>query len=171
MTGHEHVGEHYTKLSQSGTANDYLEGAVLQESGTDGSGFTAIAIDTDRATKSVRSYGWNEGYYQLRNEGHWTPLEPAGHRDKDHFAVSDGFAAYLRDPGAAFTHPQKTALALDDIFVFPDFKDESYSKEQADKRLSSMVRGERVIEHIQEFRRVVIMGGEKSGKTTLAKVI
>jgi len=29
MTGHEHVGEHYTKLSQSGTANDYLEGAVL----------------------------------------------------------------------------------------------------------------------------------------------
>lgn len=74
---------------------------------------------------------------------------------------------FLQDVGMlAEAHPQKDRLSLSDIFVGPDLV--KYDNLREDK---GTVNSKDLLEAISDYSRIVIAGGEQSGKTTLCKKI
>jgi len=76
--------------------------------------------------------------------------------------LSKEFKNFLEDTGMEFAHRNREHVSLDDIFVFPDLK--SLNKSVEDTR--SDISGENLWEC---GNRILVLGDEQSGKTTLAK--
>src|SRR5262249_26152445 len=85
---------------------------------------------------------------------------------RNQFQFSDGFAQWLEDPGAGYTHPQKEQLTLSDLFIYPDLQEVHYHREAPEQRL---VRSREVPTSVLNNKRVIIVAEEKAGKTSLAK--
>ncbi len=72
--------------------------------------------------------------------------------DKDYYAS-------MMDTGVKFTHPRKSSLNVDDVFVFQDIQEVN-----EDLKINSS----KFIDMEEDIIRVVIFGDELSGKTSLA---
>jgi 3',5'-cyclic AMP phosphodiesterase CpdA len=127
LTGHEHEPDHYQKYSFQVEVNEYLEGAVLQESDNpDRAGFHAICVDLVAQRQRVRSFSWNhEMFVPTQQAGvGWTQYKRGSRGGKRDFELTDEYARWLEEPGAAFDHPTKhDDLTLSDFFVFPNLKE------------------------------------------------
>lgn len=173
LTGHEHMADDYSKRTIRGERSEYVEGAVLQGGDPLPGGFNIILIDAERRERRTLLYEWRGDHYAAASDGEWQPFERHRRAGTARFEPTPTFATYLSDAGAPFTHPQKSALTLDDIFVYPDLSDESdtYVRERAEVRMPSIIRGEDMFGQVRRHKRVLIMGGEKSGKTSLCKAL
>lgn len=82
-------------------------------------------------------------------------------------SVSDSFKEnFLNDAGfLVHSHPRKESLRLDDIFVYPDLDKESPDSE------SVKYNAEKLEKELRSLGKVVISGGNQSGKTTLSKKV
>jgi len=96
----------------------------------------------------------------------WFPFIRSKFLEKDEFKVNDEFKSYLNDAGAPFTHPRKSRITLNDIFVYPDLKELNLQSEPKWELLQ-----QKFIDYILENRKIIIIGAGYSGKTTLSKKI
>ncbi|OUL19727.1 hypothetical protein BV378_31370 [Nostoc sp. RF31YmG] len=76
--------------------------------------------------------------------------------------LSDEFRDFLDNTGIKFTHRNREYVSLNDLFVFPNLR---IIKESLEEPLSN-IPGEKVWEF---GSRILILGDEQSGKTSLAK--
>lgn len=77
------------------------------------------------------------------------------------------FGDFLQDVEMlAEAHSQKETVLLDDIFVYPELS--KYSSLKEDKEVIS---SEQLLKTILDYSRIVIVGEEQSGKTTMCKMI
>lgn len=77
------------------------------------------------------------------------------------------FRDWLADTAVPLQHDVKEDVCLEDIFIFPDFKNINSASGQYDHRLNSR----NTISEFSKFDRLLIIGTEQSGKTTLAKIL
>lgn len=166
MVGHEHVADQYSKRTIRGELNIYFEGAVLQDNSASESGFNIIILNLESQEHRLLSYSWNQNHYSLQQENEWQIFNRHKRLKSKQFENTAEFVEQLVDPGATFTHPNKSTITLGDIFIYPDFRDKSFTQ----KQVEDVVRGEQILECIREYHYTLIAGGDKAGKTTLSKL-
>ena len=86
---------------------------------------------------------------------------------KNCFDVSKAFSQYLEDTEIVFQHKNKESIFQSDIFIYPDLR--TFNKSDDDST-ELVVDSSRILAN-DEFETgvVLILGGEQSGKKTLAK--
>jgi UDP-2,3-diacylglucosamine pyrophosphatase LpxH len=167
LTGHEHSASTYIKTGLTGEQNEYIEGGVLQENGDPtSSSFNVVLIDLESETQEVRHYAWNGELYECVNEVAPQPFVRNKFRLKREFEVLPDFEDVLNDPDAAFAHPHKDRIQLDDVFIYPDCieLDAKHSK-----TTTRVVHGRDLISHILKKTHVIITAAERAGKTALSR--
>lgn len=93
------------------------------------------------------------------------PLRPVDLWFDRHF-----YEDFLNDLGCTLRHPKRAAqLALDEIFVFPQLRERDWRLGVSDDSKGLIVRSE-LIDEILKAPLTLVLGGENSGLTTLAKV-
>lgn len=172
LTGHEHEADHYLKYTFRGEVTEYVEGAVFQEaSRPDRSGFNVILVDLETQRQKLLTYYWDETFYAPNDvSGGWIPYSRGRRKAKKDFDFSLETQAWLEDPGVQFNHPAKSDLKLTDIFVFPNLR-EYKSTERSESAIGGLLDGEDFLTVLGSKRRVLILGRQQAGKTSLAKVI
>lgn len=123
----------------------------------------SLALPTDG--KSISSYpdhneGWKVVYDGLKR----VVLKDLEMRT---IRICDSFQAFLQDADILTkAHSQKTNVLIDDIFIYPDLRKINFTDDN-DKKISS----ERLIDELFEVNRILLIGENQSGKTTLCKIL
>lgn len=168
LTGHEHDHTRHVRRGSVGETNQYIEGGVLQDgSDKQNSSFNCILIDIDKKKQKFYHFEWSKDFYcpsSLSSE-EWEDLQVNQLIKRKEFEISTEFNKWLDDTGATFTNSRKGDLKLSDIFVCPDLYDLE-SKGDLVKYIAS----NSVIDYVLN-KNVIIIGEERSGKTSLAKRI
>jgi Calcineurin-like phosphoesterase len=170
LTGHEHAIAYYKKEAYSGLASNYVEGAAFSGGSADIAGFNAVIVDLGSCTERLFSFKWERDYYAVADVSNgWRPYRRSRiHRE---FELSEKMLEYLQDPGAQFTHPAKPNLRLEDIFVPPNVQELRIDEPDDVLKRNEIIESRDTLTYLGNSKRTLIMGGERSGKTTLAKVL
>jgi len=169
FTGHEHAMAYYKKESFSGLVTDYVEGTVFQEQGADSCGFNVALVDLESSQERLFSFEWNGDHFAEEEvtDG-WRPFRRS--KSRREFELADAVSEHLQDPGATFSHPAKPQLLLEDIYVPPNAQELTF-KDGKDLVRKGLVGSKDVLNFIANKHRLLIIGKERSGKSTLAKVL
>lgn len=170
LTGHEHESGQYVKTNRlSGEANEYVEGALLQEGQTQQSAFNAILIDLELEKQKFFNARWNGKLYVTEAvNATWQDFQRNKNRTRNEFVISTSWTEYLTNPGAGFTNSRKERLELDDIFVEPNLR-ELTRIDNVNQVVQLPIRGDQFWRRLIDTPHIAILGGESSGKTTLGK--
>lgn len=172
FTGHEHSHSH-EKREKSGSAVEHFEGSVLQDSSNfENSSFNIYRINFKSKTINSSVATFQKGVYIIKSK------EEIIYKKNKRFlgntyTLKDEFRFFLNEAGVGFQHPQKEKILLDDIYVYPEFfkieSSESVEEENTDGPcVSSSLLKDLKKENENKF---LIIGEEKSGKTSLAKML
>lgn len=172
LTGHEHeYGQHLRTDRVSGNTNEYVEGAVLQDSKSQESGFNAVLIDIEQEAQKFFNASWTGRLYEMRAvQASWQTFQRNKNRTRNEFVISSEWINYLTNPGAGFTNSRKEQLDLDDIFVEPNLR-ELTRIDNLSQVIQLPIRGEQFWRRLLDIPHLAVLGGETAGKTTLGKSI
>jgi predicted MPP superfamily phosphohydrolase len=170
LTGHEHVEGAFTKELISGERLEYVEGAVLETSGSAESGFNVILCDLQNQTQKIIQLKWNTDQYAAIVDRDWKPFlrNDLLHRRFDN---NREFSEYLKEIGMGFTHPRRTKLYLEDLFVYPDLQRISLAKDGFRKEISLLVPSEETAQFIIDEAQLLLLGYDFSGRSALARKV
>ncbi|WP_210484657.1 TIR domain-containing protein [Pantoea ananatis] len=89
-------------------------------------------------------------------------------QEQGKFTLNTQFKIYLSDLGFTIQHRKKEVLFLEDLFIYPDLKRTKYDFDDYDVFVSSKsaLNNTSVLN-----KKILIIGSEQSGKSTLAKTI
>lgn len=170
FTGHEHEGEVYAKAVLDAEEVQYFEGEVLQDSMATVSSFRAIFIDPNLMQQRISEFHWQGNLYAETEHG-WGPIAQNHARPKTAFDNNEQFAALMRDVGTGFTHPRKVkGLEREDLFIYPELTRRNLHKKAAGNSMASaFIHSHEVLNEICQAKKVVLLGSDLSGKTTLSR--
>ena len=173
LTGHEHVEKYTVMVGITGEEVSYSKGSVLQQDGgRERSGFNLIHIDLDERKQKIIQYTWKTDKYMRSAESPMFDFVRKRSLKAGVFEMSNEFANELEDVGAGFDHPRKDHLRLSDIFIYPDLRDSTFEIDENGKHKKQRpVKGSELVNYINSHRRVLIMGADLSGKSTLSKIV
>src|SRR5262249_45676077 len=132
------------------------------------SSFNVVLFDLAGRQQQTYHFVWNGERYLPEGEAYWRPFERNKRLLRNQFRFTDDFFESLDDPGAGYTHPHKDPVTLSDLFVYPDLQEIQYQRETPDQPL---VRSRDVGSYVLNGKRVLIVGDEKAGKTSMAKAL
>jgi predicted phosphodiesterase len=168
LTGHEHEPETVDITRDGVNSTLYVSGGVLQESLSPSiSTFVVIKLDLLENTRATVTFELTEsGFYQQAKScpTRQFPGNPA--RLGRPFDLNDVFSKELDDLGFVIHHPRKQFLTLRDIFVYPDLM---IVDEPSTPKTNHQLKSKDVASTVLKVGKVLISGGEKGGKTCLAK--
>lgn len=168
LTGHEHnTGATAMDDAFSGDSV-FIEGSVLQSnSGDNDSGFNVIEIDIDDGKYKYTPLKYVEnGYIEVDTVASWSSYKRLPERLLNEFRICDENNAWLKDPGANYSHPAKENIELSDFFVYPDL--EEIGDFDIDRNYFS---ASIFLDESRFNDGILIKGKEKSGKTSLLKTL
>lgn len=168
LTGHEHESDIYARVHGGTAHTQYIEGAVLQEHGSERSGFNALCIDTDGQTYESFRCDWQEDGYMASSLGSHQFIRNRL-LCKSQFRISGPFLEMLKEPAVPMFHPKKHDVQLDDLYVYPDMSCRASEKPQS--VTPRMVYGDDVVEFIRETEHTLILGDDMIGKTSFARKV
>jgi hypothetical protein len=166
LTGHEHEPANYVKEDSCGTRSEYVEGAVLQhrDSGVP-TGFNAVVLDLHRNEKSIAHFTWEaDKYLRATPTIEWRRFSRNRISARRVFDPSERHVQWLEEPGLQLTISAKADLTLSDFFVWPDFKEVSYTKKSLPP-----ISGATFLAKITGAKKILLAGADKSGKTAVCK--
>jgi hypothetical protein len=176
LTGHEHENELSQRSVDQGPTLSYLEGGVLQESNRPFlCSFNTIRLDFESDARLVKKYFWSEDHFDVEGTPQSELLMLNSLRRDRKFRLTHEFEKRLDEPEDLINHPKTADIRLSQIFSFPDLrKHEDQGQEPIDDKKSSSpisvwIRSDRVFEEISKRKNCLILGGDKAGKTSLAK--
>ena len=162
LTGHEHDGDSYTRLSQSGEETDYVEGAALGAASE--TGFNLVVVNLDASTNQIFRYSWKRDMY-VPGKSEARIFTRKQSLIASRFDNNAEFVNSLNDVGAGFFHPEKQ-LSLRDLFVYPELKVASITV-----KTQSSVQSWKVLQFVEGRDLLQIAGPPTSGKSTLARAL
>lgn len=169
FTGHEHEGSSHRRIPVEHEPTDYIEGCALQDShDREISGFNIAILDFAQRSAKVCIYGWKGDFYGMVGAPVVRQFSNHSRQIVGAFSPSVSFVGFLDDPGARYSHPKVGYVTLDQIFVYPDFRQISET-ETPKLTHNSIVNGRDAFASIASTEKVLITGTEKSGRTCLAK--
>lgn len=167
LNGHEHV-------SNAGAVDDrlsghslYFEAGALQPHG-DGEvpQFAVYTFDTANRNVAVSNLTIDSGACREVGPTEIRSLPSLSDKQSGIVEFKKEWLADLDNPGGNFTHVDKASVLLDDIFVYPDVKDWASEDTAKAQNFSS----ERLLTQLRDGKRYLLLGDERSGKTTLLHV-
>jgi hypothetical protein len=168
MTGHEHEADQFTVGTIRGERTEYFEGTALQTgSDASGTGFNTLLLDVAGRRCQFTLHTWQGDHYAAQEQSDWRPFQATLPDVAGRFEPADEFSKWLRDAGVGFTHPRKRDLHLQDIFVYPDLEDHT----PVEKNQEQTIRGDKIRDYILEHEKVLLLGDERCGRTSLAKML
>lgn len=168
FTGHEHDSANYTKIHKKQYI-EFVEGGVLQGDGRNICEFNIVCIDLENKEYSIDVYSWkDEDQYFEISSSEKSKFRRNTHRLRNEYAISDSFDEKLSDPGVKFSHPNKDSLTLEDIFVYPQIRQLHLPGDP--EWIKTILQGH-LLEFLLKNKKILFIGGDKSGKSSLAKVI
>ena len=172
LTGHEHEADSFSVSRTRGDNVTFVEGAAFQEHReSQYSGFNAVWVDLSSQTRKVVTYTWVEDHFEPETPHNpWLPFKRGGLVAKRDFVLNDEFEKFLDDPGANYSHPSNQPLTVHDLFVYPDAHELQLNEKRetiADKNIPSRD----LLKFILNKRRLVFLGQERIGKSTLSRVL
>lgn len=177
LTGHEHDHDDFIRLragreSCSGGARIVIGNALYTKEHGATLGFKCLQLD--RANGRVRTISFEQqqrnNHYAKKIETDWVQFAPNELRRLGRTKPTAEFEAFLNSLDLNFTHPLASRkLKLDDLLVLPNLK--VVNVENTDfGNFGDVVSGPDICAELLSQGRTLIVGGEQSGKTTLAKV-
>jgi Calcineurin-like phosphoesterase len=170
LTGHEHDSDYSERKGIGGDKVYCTEGGLLQESGTPASTFNLLIVDLGRKRMRVCQYDWGqtEGIYRPRDSADWQEFHRNKALTRQQFENSEDFHNFLNSVGVAFTHPVVDHLRLHDLFVYPDLEEQQFDRESRES-VFSVISGDRILDYVASRDKILFIGDDLSGKTSLAK--
>ncbi len=172
LSGHEHIN-HSGLIKENNTGNSfYFEANALQPHDADlQSGYSILNFDfgANSDSQAVRQTTYQINATEISiMEARDSSLADINSNPSPGLSLKVDFLRSISDPGGGFIHPDKEHLQLDDIFVYPELKKKKSreEKENSDSGQYS-VTSEEVIYSGDEELRLLILGEEKAGKSTL----
>jgi len=169
LSGHEHS-------SHAGITNDfelgsnlYFEANALQPHEAElKAGYSIVSFQLDDVKTAVQKvYELNETGIEIGEE-HTTSLEGMNSSLIECLNLKDDFLVKISDVGGGFIHPDKDHLEIDDLFVYPELKRKKYKNDKDDAEPASFsIPSEEILSPELDNLKLIILGEEKSGKTTL----
>lgn len=156
LSGHEHepVGER-RDINESGNTF-FIQGNALYGYSQEGNGFCIINLDLNKDGIRGYSFIWNGTIYvgkEIVNSYFRSNM-------RGRFILKKSFLDFIKkDEGKR---------QIEDYYVFPGLEYNSFVDEKDIKKIS-VESEEELISIIEQYSRIVISGGHKSGKTTMAK--
>ncbi|MBJ6766201.1 metallophosphoesterase [Myxococcaceae bacterium JPH2] len=167
LVGHEHASD-ITEIGRpSGTSALIIDAPALQSDGQR-SGFSLLKISLNSKTLTRVTFTWKgtTGSYQASRSDP-IRLERIGKAAHSNAKPRKAFLSDLRDIGANFTHPRAESLHLEDLFVWPDIAIRSFRR--LVKGTAIAYSGDQSHQKLRTFKKQVIEGTERSGRTSIAK--
>ena len=172
----------------------------MQENGSpENSEFNVVVIDTSTQLYVVNHFAWQDDMYEVVNEPVGRPFIRNNSRLQREFDLQPDFAQELNEPDTPFQHPFKDPVTLDDIFVYPNFREHSplatfkeakktrttggrgpnandwsgnkKGEEAAQQIVKKVIKGRDILGHVLAKKKVMISGSHKSGRTSLSRII
>lgn len=169
FTGHEHDACQYAKQQRSTEQNLYVEGGVLQDHENPAvSTFNVVVADPAREVFCCRVIRWNGQEYEADEDASEHRYMRLRRPLQDEFTLEAEWQVWLDELGTDFRHPRARTLRFGELFVYPDLGKLNLRK---GCQSCGLVRDREVLGFLQETRRVLIAGAEKTGKTSLAKAL
>ena len=171
LTGHEHEEDAFFSERPTGEKVEYVEGEALQFRDGGLGGFNVVTWDFDQNKHKLSQFTWTNIHFALKEESEW--LEAVRNRAarRSSFEINPQFLRQLNDPGTGFTHPRKADLTLDDLFIYPALSTDSLKRIGRVSGGPKIIESSRVLGHIASKQGVLILGGDRSGKTALAHML
>lgn len=167
LSGHEHHADVNKMVDVAGNENIYIEAAALQENGNKiKSNFNLITIDL--VEKKIIAYNnkYNDGKYEqieiLNNESFLSERNENGKG----IPLNTNFNKSLDFLSGQFLHKRVENIYLDDVFISPYLRTTDQKTEK-----TRLINFNRVLKNEDDDFRIIIIGDETSGKTTLLKKI
>jgi Calcineurin-like phosphoesterase len=170
LTGHEHVSLQYSKIYSDQGNVEYIEGGVLQESGSpDSSTFNAISVDLELKEYTAFEFKLDgKCMYMPQKLGTKQFLRNKQRLQSD-FTLNSSFAKTLHDPGATYSHPYKDPLLLEDFFIYPSLRELQIIGQR--KKSHGIISGTKIFSFVLKHQKTLILGKDKSGKSALARYL
>ncbi|MFA7061667.1 MAG: metallophosphoesterase [Pedobacter sp.] len=171
LTGHEHHTSISFKSDMLNSSTEYIQGAILQDNmDSSVSGFNFIIFDLSNKKQLIKEYVWSENSYDIKNpDSSWFSYRYINGFDRTKNKISVLHEKYLTDTGMMLNHAKKTDILLDDIYVYPNFRDRTVDNRK--QKLEHIVNLKELLSASQSTGKYIIFGSEKSGKTALSKHI
>lgn len=172
LTGHEHHADRFTKRTRTGTVNEYIEGAALQDSDDSRvSGFNLIEIDLDSKKHKITDYEFVKNIYKVQDRLEWKNFE---HHNlclrSTAFVNNLDFAKYLIESGTPFSHRSQRPISLPDIFIYPDLDTMPIDRKRNDE-IEVIVASNNVLTFAIDHPLLIVVGADQCGKTSMAKTL
>jgi GTPase SAR1 family protein len=170
ITGHEH--EPSAKLISDLQSNFvyHLEGTVLQETGNPNkSEFNIISFDIEKKEFLYNTAIWAEGSYHIQIGKPSTSYVRGKLKVKSKYAITENYESFINDAGGKFTHPSKSDLKLEDVYVYPKLKQFNEKIKSEDENPFILEDSESIIKNLSNEVKLLILGNENIGKTSLLK--
>lgn len=174
LTGHEHDPETTRSEVLEGPELDYLEGGVLHDTDDpSNSAFNIVTLDVQKGEVEYKQLCFTGDAYETTKRGEKDLIANPYRRDRQR-ALKNDFKNWLDELEDPFSHPRVSDLRLSHIFTYPDLRkpvveakrsDSEVSKDEIIERIKSV----QVLEEFKSQSKFVVIGGDRSGKTSLAK--
>lgn len=169
LTGHEHTSTFEKRVNDKNSIEQF-EGGVLQDSKEDhNSSFNFILINLDEKQIKLSKFNWENHIYKEIEESDW--IDCFQKKTSFKHNLSKKFNNWLCDAGADYSHPRKRGeIVLSDIYIHPEL--EKLTKEK-DEDLKLDYKDSKFLFNDKEIlkKKFLIVGDEKSGKTSLIKML
>lgn len=179
LVNHEHTSEavrsdNLFPQNQWDESTLYISGGVLQEEGSPRlCSFNLLRIAPNLASINISRF-------EFRGSSHSSYFERTATADqlltvapmglsRDAYGLSEEMCDFLDDPGSPVHHPdrgQHDPIRLSELFLYPDLWDFDSNAHAAEHK---QIRSPNVPNEILSTPRVLISGGERSGRTSLLK--
>ncbi len=168
LSGHEHDADTYIRDGINSSTNFIESSALYAAAGL--SAFYVALFDPDKAAFQLYLYKWDKGLYR-RISAVERPLTRHKRSVANAFMRSQGFDALLAEITTPFSHPRKSQLLLDELFVYPDIRAIDLSDEKNGMRSDRMVRSDDVLKELGAPQISHVSAPQGYGKTALGRML
>ena len=166
MTGHEHTfSAKKESLIDTLEHIEYIEAGALQDSSNqDNSSFNLLTIDLQNNKQDILEFYFKSGMYLKKNSYCDITLP---FNKKSIFKLKEAYKRLLNTMGLKVTHPYKSNLLLEDIFIYPELQ---VVNDSSEKKLFKQINSD-VFKQKDKIGFSIIYGAETSGKTSLSRIL
>lgn len=165
FSGHEHTATSgLIQDNDNGTSLYYEAPALQPHESTAAPGFLNIFFDFKASKVTETRYKIESSSSIIPNETNTRELDLTNTKSFGKNDLTEEFDAKLRDPGAEFKDSHNQQVSIDDFYVYPEI--EILYEENNSRRLQTH-NSEEIISGDHTNARIIFMGDEWSGKTSL----
>ncbi|MFP6849090.1 MAG: metallophosphoesterase [Pseudomonas sp.] len=165
LSGHEHsFGSEEVIDSENGSILIF-EAPALQPHDEQNSECSCLLFNIHENTVVERRFSVSGATPQLLKEEIVHQLKISEQSLKGKYRLLPAFVETLSDPGGNFTHPERNKILAEDVFLYPELKDNTGEEE------SKTIYADKIIQASTEGDKTLLLGEDEAGKTFLLKRI